>query len=92
MLSISAAIATITYTVMSDAVVPGLVTSWREEALRDANPGPTMALVVDKASATVQLVADSFLDGKVRSSSVTLLVVGLAALLSALVIRRLTLR
>ena len=47
-LSISAAIATIAYTVILDAVVPGLVTSWREEALRDANPGPTLALVVDK--------------------------------------------
>ena len=91
-LSISAAIATITYTVILDAVVPGLVTSWREEALRDANPGPTMALVVDKASATVQLVADSFLGGKVRSSSVALVIVGVIAFLGSLVLRRLSLR
>ena len=92
MLSISAAIATITYTVILDAVVPGLVTSLREEALRDANPGPTLALVVDKASATVQLVADSFLGGKVRSSSVALVIVGLIAFLGSLVLRRLSLR
>ena len=91
-LSISAAIATITYTVILDAVVPGLVTSLREEALRDANPGPTMALVVDKASATVQLVADSFLGGKVRSSSVALVIVGVIAFLGSLVLRRLSLR
>ena len=91
-LSISAAIATITYSVILDAVVPGLVTSWREEVLRDANPGPTMALVVDKASATVQLVADSFLGGRVRSSSVALVIVGVIAFLGSLVLRRLSLR
>ena len=91
-LSISAAIATIAYTVILDAIVPGLVTSWREEVLRDANPGPTMALVVDKASATVHLVADSFLGGKVRSSSVALVIVGLIAFLGSLVLRRLSLR
>ena len=91
-LSISAAIATITYSVILDAVVPGLVTSWREEVLRDANAGPTMALVVDKASATVQLVADSFLGGRVRSSSVALVIVGVIAFLGSLVLRRLSLR
>ena len=91
-LSISAAIATIAYTVILDAIVPGLVTSWREELLRDANAGPTMALVVDKASASVQLVADSFLGGRVRSSSVALVIVGVIALLGSLVLRRLSLR
>ena len=91
-LSISAAIATIAYTVILDAVVPGLVTSWREEVLRDANAGPTMALVVDKASASVQLVADSFLGGRVRSSSVALVIVGVIAFLGSLVLRRLSLR
>ena len=91
-LSISAAIATIAYTVILDVIVPGLVTSWREEVLRDANPGPTMALVVDKASATVQLVADSFLGGRVRSSSVALVIVGVIAFLGSLVLRRLSLR
>ncbi len=91
-LSISAAIATIAYTVILDAIVPGLVTSWREELLRDANAGPTMALVVDKASASVQLVADSFLGGRVRSSSVALVIVGVIAFLGSLVLRRLSLR
>jgi hypothetical protein len=51
-----------------------------------------MALVVDKASASVQLVADSFLGGRVRSSSVALVIVGVIAFLGSLVLRRLSLR
>ena len=91
-LSISALVAIIAYTVALEAVVPQAVEAWREEALRDGNLGPTAALLVDKASSTAGMVADSFLGDRVRASSVMLLVLGLASLLTALIIRRLTLR
>ncbi len=91
-LSISALVATIAYTVALEAAIPQALEAWREEALRDGNLGPTAALLVDKASSTAGMVADSFLGDRVRTSSVMLLVLGLASLLTALIIRRLTLR
>lgn len=91
-LSISALVATIAYTVALEAAIPQALEAWREEALRDGNLGPTAALLVDKASSTAGMVADSFLGDRVRTSSVMLLILGLASLLTALIIRRLTLR
>ena len=87
-LSISAAIAAITYTVLLDAVVPELVAAWREEALRDSNAGPTAFLVVDKASETFRIVAESFLGGMARVSSILLVIVGVGAFVGSLVWRR----
>ena len=91
-LSISALAATLAYTVALEVVVPQALEAMREEALRDGNPGPTAVLMVEKASSTASMVADSLLGDRVRTSSVMLLVLGLASLLTALIIRRLTLR
>ncbi len=87
-LSISAAMAAITYTVLLDAVVPEMLAAWREEALRDSNAGPTAFLVVDKASEAIRLAADSFLGGMARGSSIILLILALAAFVGSLVWRR----
>ena len=91
-LSLSALVATLAFTAALEIGVSQALEAWREEALRDGNAGPTAALLVDKASSTARIVADSFLGDRMRSSSVMLLILGLASLLTALVIRRLTLR
>ena len=91
-LSISAAVATIAYTVALDLVLPRLIESIRDEALREAGTGPTAVLILEKAFSMAEAVTDAFLRDRVRSSSVMLLVLGLGSLLAALVIRRLTLR
>ena len=91
-LSISAAVAIAAYTAILDFAVPQLLDSVREEALREAGTGPTAILILEKVFSIAESVSESFLGDRVRSSSVILLILGLASLLAALVMRRLTLR
>ena len=91
-LSISAAVAIVAYSVVLGFAVPQLLESVREEALREAGTGPTAILLLEKVFSMAEAATESFLGDRVRSSSVMLLILGLATLLAALVMRRLTLR